>query len=227
MASNRIFLSLATVMGFSLIMGLAVLVILVRTADEMPTPTPAVIILAAPTLDATASPSATITPTATLTTTPTVVATLPTTYPAPCAYAWAHQDLPDITAITQAALDTAGITQTSVRVEAFGENCIDGTTGKIRSFGAMTTDFYFTVTLDDVSDETVLAALVKPLYNIGAAIPRDDMPAPPGYFDVTFASTATALHLRTRFDEAQIAIERDLKGERLLDALGGLTVVSG
>lgn len=228
-ASNRVFLTLATVLGFSLIMGLAVLVVVVRTADEMPTPTRAVIVLDAPTsTPAPGTPTATLQAEPSLTPSPQSPTVTPTMLaPAPCAYMWAHQDLPEITATTQDSLKTAGIAQTTVRVEAYGENCIDGQTGTVRSFGAMTTDFYFTVEVDDLANEVSLAAFIKPLYNLAAAIPRDEIPAPPGYFDVTFTAATGALRLRTRFDEAQTAIDRDLKGVALLDALGGLTSISG
>ena len=224
--TNRVFLTLATVLGFSLIMGLAVLVIVVRTADVSPTPTQAVIIVAAPTDAQTATPTPTITPTPS--------AALPTATLTPeitevaCAFAWAHVDLPTTTSTTQAALDAAGIMHATVRAEAYGENCLEAN-GNVRYFAAMTTDFYFTIEVeaDDLYDDQMLAAFIKPLYNIAAAVPREQIPAPPGYFDLTFTSSQGAVRLRTRFDDAQAALQRDLKGVALLDALGGVDSISG
>jgi hypothetical protein len=224
MPSNRVFLTLVTVMGFSLIIGLAVLVIVVRTADEMPTP--ALIVLAVSS-ETTLPPTSTLTPNLTLA--PVPASTSAPAYPPDCGFAWAHEDLPDITRTTQSALDAAGMMQTRARIEAFGENCIDGQTGAVRYFSAMTTDFYFIAEVEaaELKDRAMLAAFIKPLYNIAAATPRDELPAPPGYLDVVFTSTSGALHLRTRFAEAQVAIRQNLKGAALLDALGGLTAISG
>lgn len=211
-SSNRVFLTLATVLGFSLLMGLAVLVIVVRTADVLPTPTAAVIVVAAVT-DWLTEPPATNTPT--ITPSPQITA-------APCAWSWAREDLPEVTEATQAAIDAAGIMHTTVRTEAYGESCGAG-------FSAMTTDFYFTSEVEaaNLDNGAALAAFVKPLYNIAAALPRDAIPAPPGYLDLTFTSSEGAVRLRTRFDDVQNAIERNLKGVALLDALGGLDSISG
>ncbi len=219
-SSNRVFMTLATLLGFTLIMGLAVLVIVVRTADVTPTPTPAVIVVAAATRLPTERPP-------TLTSAPSLQPTVAINNTS-CAWAWARQDLPEITHSAQDALNAAGIMRTNVRVEAYGENCLEQT-GDVRYFTAMTTDFYFTTEIEtgDLDNGAILAAFIKPLYNIAAAIPRDRIPAPPGYFDLTFTSSAGAVRLRARFDDAQAAIERNLKGVALVDALGGLDSISG
>jgi hypothetical protein len=168
--------------------------------------------------------TATPTPSLTLTVSPIALATSTTESASftQCAYSWAHRDLPDVTTLAQAALDKIDIPKTTVRADAYGEDCIDLDTNKVKSFGAMTTDFYLTVELSNLGDQTALADYVSNVYTALIALPQDSLPARPGYLDMTFTSTAETKHLRTTFDEIKSALDKGLTGANFLDALDGL-----
>ncbi len=73
--------------------------------------------------------------------TPQVTVSPATTVPyQACAWQWASQDIPDLTAQFTAALDAQGIEWSQVRVYAFGENCL-GNSGEVHYFAEMETDF--------------------------------------------------------------------------------------
>lgn len=96
-----------------------------------------------------------ITPTAGAAITPSAAAVQP------CYFTWASQELPEVSAELQAAIQ-AVLPEATARAAAFGENCVaqDGST----TFGAMQADFYVTVPVPDLQDnETLGAALLAAL----------------------------------------------------------------
>ncbi|MEO8606967.1 MAG: hypothetical protein ABI690_03750 [Chloroflexota bacterium] len=139
-----------------------------------------------------------------------------------CAYSWAHRDLPNVTTLAQAALANAKIADTTIRADAYGEDCIDPNTNTVRGFGAMTTDFYLTVERPNLSDQTALADYVKVAYIALLTLPADSLPAHPGYLDITFTSGADTKHFRAMFDTIKATLDKNLSGANLLDALGGI-----
>jgi hypothetical protein len=139
-----------------------------------------------------------------------------------CAYTWAHRDLPDVTALAQAALDEAAIPKTTVHADAYGEDCIDTNTTTVKGFGAMTTDFYLTVEFTDLTDQSALVDYVETVNTTLLSLPQDTLPARPGHLDITFKSGAEAKYFRTMFDEIKRALDKNLSGANLLNELGGL-----
>jgi hypothetical protein len=139
-----------------------------------------------------------------------------------CAFSWAHRDLPDVATLAQAALTSAKITYTSIRADAYGEECINFSTNTVVSFGAMTTDFYVTAQLSNVNAPNTLADYVKDVYAVLSDLDQDNLPARLGYLDFTFTSGTTTKYLRTTFDDIKAALDKNLSGSKLLDALGGL-----
>jgi hypothetical protein len=166
--------------------------------------------------------TATPTPSLTLTVSPTALSTgtLESASFTQCAYSWAHRDLPDVTTLAQAALDKTDGPKTTVRADAYGEDCIDQNTNTVRGFGAMTTDFYLTVELSNLSDQTALADYVKATYTALLTLQQDGLPAHPGYLDITFTSGAETKHLRTTFDAIKSALDKNLIGAAFLVSLG-------
>lgn len=154
---------------------------------------------------------------------------MPTNTPTPtsvafgsCAFQWSNRDLPAITNLAQIALSMYTDGNITVRVEAYGENCLDSK-GTIQSFGAMTTDFYVTVTADAMTDDQMTAALVMRIYQAFTdGLEGVPLEAQPGYLDITFKTGNGQKHLRTMFRTIETAEGQGLEGKALLDALGGL-----
>lgn len=79
---------------------------------------------------------------------------------APCAWMWTSAALTEQSAIVQAALDAADAGGIIFEASAFGENCVDGATGEVRSFFARDVVFRLTVSGTDAAalgDVLVLA----------------------------------------------------------------------
>jgi hypothetical protein len=70
---------------------------------------------------------------------------------APCAWMWANAPLVEQTEIVQAALNAAGATRVTFEASTFGENCIDGATGELRSFYGRDVVFRLTVSGGDAA----------------------------------------------------------------------------
>jgi hypothetical protein len=136
----------------------------------------------------------------------------------PCAFMWARQDLPQITALAQIALNMLLLSDSpaSVRVEAYGERC--GPT-----FLSMTTDFYITFTPDALDDDAALAPLVVNSYRaLLDGLEAEWLPARFGYLDIVFrAPDGGEKGFRAMFEEIARA---DAAGDALalVNALGGL-----
>jgi len=109
-----------------------------------------------------------------------------------------------------------------VRVEAYGEECIDFNTNTVKGFGAMTTDFYLSAQVDRLTDQAGLADYVIAAYQALMTIAPDKLPARFGYLDMIFTSGSQASHLRTMFDDIESALDDGLSGDELLEALGGV-----
>lgn len=100
-----------------------------------------------------------------------------------CGYQWAYHNAPELTESFDAevkALDP----NASARVEYFGEDCIytDGTS----TFGAMETDFYVRLQVDDLSKEEDFGNWVAQVMGIVTQIPREDLSGKYGFVEFTF-----------------------------------------
>lgn len=80
-----------------------------------------------------------------------------------CAYMWAYQDLPEISAQLDQAIKEI-IPEASAHATAFGEDCVyaDGR----RVFGAMETDIYVTLPVDDLNDTEALGDQVAGIMTV-------------------------------------------------------------
>ncbi len=102
----------------------------------------------------------------------------------PCAYTWAYKDLPDITSELQAAIQHI-LPEAEAHATAFGEDCVaqDGSA----TFGAMETDFYIRVPIEDLNDDNALGSIVEQVLPIIDEFPRPRVPGPmDGFVEFTF-----------------------------------------
>ena len=137
----------------------------------------------------------------------------------PCAYTWATQSLPEVTRQVQAALEAAGLSQATGRAEAFGENCIE-TSGAVRSFGTMETDFRIQLPVTDLADRQALGDLLEKVMVVLDQFPPGKVPGPQtGYIGVEFSAGQDTLNLWFKADAGQSARGQGLHGAELVAAL--------
>jgi len=136
-----------------------------------------------------------------------------------CAWTWASQPLPDLTAKVQSALEAAGLKGVANSAEAYGENCITGT-GKVDHFAAMETDFRFTVQVASLNDRTALGKMLEQILVILDGFPTGSTPGPnAGYIGVTFQSGIEELRLWFHIADGESARELGFHGTELLEKL--------
>lgn len=142
----------------------------------------------------------------------TAVAIVTVTPEPACAWNWATQTLPELTDEVQSALDEAGMSA-EVTVTAFGENCLNPD-GTVRNFATMQTEF-------DVAVEAVTDSTIQDALRVLALFPVDETPGPQaGYVTIRF--TASGQRLRFLYNQGMEALNDNLTGDALLQALGGL-----
>lgn len=122
-------------------------------------------------------------PLVTVTAAQTATATLPSY--GNCGYQWAYQDLPELSAEFQEAIQSL---QPAAQASAFafGEDCVhaDGTT---RTFIPMETDFNVTLQVSNLSNETELGESIVKVMQLVENIPQDKIVGPrPGRISLTF-----------------------------------------
>lgn len=101
-----------------------------------------------------------------------------------CAFQWASQDLPELTFDFDSALKAMN-PQASGRAQAFGENCIH--TDGSAVFGAMETDFYVTLPVDDLKQEEDFGNWISQVMETVIQIPRENLEGPNyGFVEFTF-----------------------------------------
>lgn len=137
--------------------------------------------------------------------------------PAPCAYIWAQQDLPEIGQRFNADLQSL-IPEATGGAYAFGEDCVyeDGS----RTFGAMETDFTVDIPVPDLTDDSALGAYLERLIPFLAAYPTDGLPARLNRIDVRFfVSEQEFRYVRFELSAGVAAYEQGLRGAELLQEL--------
>jgi len=151
--------------------------------------------------------------------TPTIVPTRGASYPA-CAFNWARRDLPEIAVLAQIAIHMYWIDldEATVRVEAYGEEC--GNSDGVQSFGAMTTDFYVTIPVDNLDDDEAIVDQIQAIYwALKTGLEIWWLPAPFGYLDITFTHSGETRVLRAMFPEIERAVEQNLEGTAFIEAV--------
>ena len=136
----------------------------------------------------------------------------------PCYFVWATQDLPEVREKFQDAVH-ALFPQAEVRVNAYGENCVaaDGSF----TFGALETDFYVSIPVDDLNDADDLGRIVElVLALVIEQFPRPLVPGPQdGFVEFSFTAGAETRTLRASLRLAKELFEKGLHGAELLQAL--------
>ena len=100
-----------------------------------------------------------------------------------CAYVWAYHDAPELTEKVGADI-TALNEQASGRASLFGEDCIfaDGQS----TFGAMETDFYVHLPVDDLTAEEAFGNWMAQVLPIITQIPREQIQGNYGFVEFWF-----------------------------------------
>lgn len=158
-------------------------------------------------------PIATFTPRVILTETPS-----PTAEYKPCYFVWATQELPEISADFQSAVQ-ATLPEAEARANAYGENCVaeDGS----YTFGAMETDFYVTIPVADLTNKETLGAIVEQvLVIVIEQFPHPIVPGPQdGFVEFSFVAGTETHILLAPISLASELLEKGLRGAELLEAL--------
>ena len=136
-----------------------------------------------------------------------------------CAWSWATQSLPDLTAEIQTAMEAAGLTGITARAEAYGENCITAN-GAVDHFATMETDFRIRVEVPDLNDTAVLGDLLERILIVLDAYPPGIAPGPnAGYVGITYVSGTTESNLWFTVYEGESARALGLHGADLYNEL--------
>lgn len=169
-------------------------------SPEAPPPVPPTY---APTLEG-ESPTAVVLPVITREVLPPtkLIATLPTPHieqgpdgavtaqpsnPESCAYQWAYQDLPELSADFLRSLQELQ-PEAQGNAFAFGENCI-GQDGSVIRFLPMETDFNITLQVSDLANESELGEWIVKVMQVIENVPPDQILGPrPGRVTMTFQS---------------------------------------
>lgn len=149
-----------------------------------------------------------------------LVGTPPTV--APCYFNWATQDLPQLTAAIQSAMDDAGLENLIVRASAYGENCYTYDTNEVQYFATMETDFHVTAQVESLDDEAALGDLVAQILAVLGEFPPGETPGPmPGQIMLAFVQGAEQRFASVTVSQAGEMVTQGLKGVALWNALSG------
>ena len=135
----------------------------------------------------------------------------------PCAYTWAYENLPDITADLQAAIQKI-LPEAEARATAFGEDCVaqDGSA----AFGAMETDFYFIISVGDLADNETLGTLIEQALSVTDDFASPRVPGPQaGFVEFTFRTGTEQRVVRVPIPLGKRLREQGLRGAELLKAI--------
>ena len=106
-----------------------------------------------------------------------------------CAYNWASENLPELTQKLDSPMRALNA-KARARAEAFGEDCIyaDGHS----TFGAMETDFYIQLRVDDLYNEAAFGNWISQVMTVIEQIPPEEIRGPqPGFVEFRFTKSDT------------------------------------
>ena len=139
----------------------------------------------------------------------------------PCAFVEGRKTLEDISKQLLNKLTDAGLPVENARAEAYGENCINAD-GSVAGFSARETDFYVTLTVADLTDESVLGNLLEQTLAVIDQFPTDQTPGPnPGYVGITFKAGKDVQNLWFMQTQGNELRKQGLKGADLYRAVRG------
>jgi hypothetical protein len=114
----------------------------------------------------------------------------------PCAYTWAYENLPDVTAELQAAQDGSA------------------------TFSAMETDFYLRIPVADLNDDETLGSFVEQVLSITDRFASPRIPGPKeGFVEFTFLNETEQRIVRVQIPLGKQMRGQGLHGAELLKAL--------
>jgi hypothetical protein len=136
-----------------------------------------------------------------------------------CAWTWASQALPELSNTLNVSMRSAGLSDVSVRAEAYGENCINAA-GEVDHFATMETDFHITVKVANLGDKKGLGDFLERILRVLDGFPTGKIPGPqPGKISISFQTTSNELNITFTVAEAKSARERGHHGAALLEEL--------
>jgi hypothetical protein len=105
-----------------------------------------------------------------------------------CGYMWAYHDSPELTEQINTAIRGFNPDATA-RAELFGEDCVyaDGTS----TFGAMETDFYVQLPVDNLTDEEAFGNWIAQAMPVVVQIPKEEIEGNYGFVEFTFIKSDT------------------------------------
>ena len=143
----------------------------------------------------------------------------PTTSYTQCAFVWASQAQPELSARLVKELKHAALPVETARAEAYGENCV-AADDTVVSFAQMETDFYITLNAPDLADQAALGNLLeKALTVIDQFLPSELGPEAAGYIGITFQTGSQTQNLWFTYGYANNLRKQGLKGADLYQAL--------
>ena len=142
---------------------------------------------------------------------------------APCYFNWATQDLPELSAEVQAAIEDAGLEDMTVIASAYGENCYANDTNEVQYFAAMQTDFRVTAQVDDLEDTEALGNLTADILAVLNEFPPDETPGLlPGQITLTFMKGSEQIVLPVSMKVVAQMVEQGMRGAQLWVALNDI-----
>ncbi len=137
----------------------------------------------------------------------------------PCGYTWANKDLPEVNDQLAQALMAANLAGVEGHASAYGENCVTAD-GKVQSFHAMQTDFYFTIAVESIEDAGMMGEWVEKIFPLLDQFPPGEVPGPNlGYVGIRYTSSAGVKNLWFRQQAARELLQQGLHQDDLYHAL--------
>ena len=129
-----------------------------------------------------------------------------------CAYVWAYHDAPELTEKLDVAVRAMN-EQASARASLFGEDCIFANGHSV--FGAMETDFYVHLPVEDLTAEEALGDWMAQVMPIITQIPREQIQGSYGFVEFWFEKNEAEniilrVPIQRYLDEAQDKTGADL-----------------
>ena len=138
--------------------------------------------------------------------------------PVECAFMWANDPLPELSADFNQALQTA-LPDAEGYAEAYGENCVTEE-GEVVRFLAMETDYHVTLKVVDLEDKQALGELVERVMFVLMEFPTEETPGPqPGYIGITFETPDDSVRLWIMRTEIETALKNGMSGIELFNVL--------
>ncbi len=149
---------------------------------------------------------------------PTTTKNQPLSQPSQCAYVEGRKDSVALSTRLSEKLKAAKLPVETARAEAYGENCI-ATDGSIVRFAQREIDFYVSLRVASLKDETGLGEQLEQILSIINQLPPNEVGPNPGYVGVTFQAGAQVQNLWFTLKDASQLLEQGTNGLALYQAL--------